>query len=89
MAFHNYDKKYQMDKKAAEAALQDILAASGQEDAAERSHQAFHKRAADVGYSGLCSRSRRPRWLLQALYCGSNDARTDTAPYRKGSIPKI
>ncbi len=44
MAFHNYDKNYQMDKKAAEAALQDILAASGQEDAAERSHQAFHKK---------------------------------------------
>lgn len=44
MAFHDYDKKYQMDKKKAETALQGILAANGQEDAAGRSHLAFHKK---------------------------------------------
>ena len=44
MAFKKYKKKYEMDKKAAEAALQDILAASGQDDTAGRSHRAFHKK---------------------------------------------
>lgn len=43
MAFRKYKKKYEMNKKQAEAALRDILAASGQDDIAGRSHRAFHK----------------------------------------------
>lgn len=43
MSFHRYNRKYQIDKKAAEEALQDILAASGQDDIVRRSHQAFHQ----------------------------------------------
>ncbi len=43
MAFHGYRKKYQMDKKKAEAALQEILAANGQEDIVRCSRSAFHK----------------------------------------------
>lgn len=45
MAFHKYNKKYQMDKKEAEAALQGILAANGQDDIARRSHLAFHQKS--------------------------------------------
>lgn len=44
MAFGKYKKKYEMNKKKAEAALQDILAASGQDDIAGRSRRAFHKK---------------------------------------------
>ena len=44
MAFHGYRKKYQMDRKKAEAALQDILAANGQDDVVRRSHFAFRKK---------------------------------------------
>lgn len=44
MAFRKYKKKYEMDKKDAEAALKEILAASGQDDSARRSHQAFHRK---------------------------------------------
>ena len=43
MAFGKYKRKYEMDKKMAEAALQNILAASGQDDIAGRSHRAFHR----------------------------------------------
>ena len=53
MAFHGYRKKYQMDRKKAEAALQDILAANGQDDVVRRSHFAFRKKAADIGDYGL------------------------------------
>lgn len=44
MTFGKYKKKYEMNKKEAEAALQNILAASGQDDIAGRSRRAFHKK---------------------------------------------
>ena len=43
MALIKYRKKYEMNKKQAEAALQDILAASGQDDIVGRSRRAFHR----------------------------------------------
>lgn len=50
-------RKYKMDKKEAEAALQDILAASGQDDIVRRSHLAFHQKS-----------GRRPVfWILAAV----------------------
>ncbi len=36
-------KKYEIDRKKAEAALQNILAASGQDDIAARSRRAFYR----------------------------------------------
>lgn len=55
--FNRYSKKYQMGKKEAEAALQDILAASGQDDIARRSHSAFHQKKG----------SRRKIWTLTGV----------------------
>lgn len=51
MAFKNCKKKYQLDKKEAEAVLQDILAANGQDDVVRRSHSAF------------CRKTGARRWL--------------------------
>ncbi len=45
MALNKYKKKYEISKKEAEAVLQDILAANGQDDIAGRSHRAFHRNA--------------------------------------------
>lgn len=50
-------RKYKMDKKEAEAALQDILAASGQDDIVRRSHLAFHQK----------SGKRLVFWILAAV----------------------
>lgn len=57
MAFRKYNKKYKMDEREAEAALQDILAASGQDDIARRSHSAFHRK----------DRRRWKLWTLAAV----------------------
>ena len=53
MAFGKYKKKYEMNKKEAEAALQDILAASGQDDIAGCSIGRFTKKAANVKSFGF------------------------------------